>query len=109
MQVYPHSLSYFNELAGDPTGGHAHLIHSNIDWGQDLLYLKRWLDGHPEARPLYVAYCGTVDPHYLGIDYQLPPVADPGAAVPHLEPGWYAVSVNFLRGSPFSCPEWVLR
>ncbi|OHB77279.1 MAG: hypothetical protein A2W31_13165, partial [Planctomycetes bacterium RBG_16_64_10] len=101
LQVYPHSLSYFNELAGGPTGGHAHLIHSNIDWGQDLLYLKRWLDGHPEARPLRAAYFGTVHPHHLGIEYRLPPVADPGAAVPQLEPGWYAVSVNFLRGFPY--------
>ena len=46
--VYPHSLSYFNELAGGPTCGHAHLggagADSNIDWGQDLLYLKRWLE-----------------------------------------------------------------
>jgi len=42
LWVVPHSLSYFNESVGGPAGGHAHLIHSNIDWGQDLLYLKRW-------------------------------------------------------------------
>ena len=32
LWYYPHSLSYFNELAGGPTGGHAHLLDSNIAW-----------------------------------------------------------------------------
>lgn len=34
LSVYPHSLSYFNELVGGPRGGPAHLLDSNIDWGQ---------------------------------------------------------------------------
>ncbi len=28
-----HSISYFNELAGGPENGSAHLLDSNIDWG----------------------------------------------------------------------------
>lgn len=55
LACYPHSLSYFNELAGGPAGGSAHLLGSDLDWGQDLLYLKRWLDDHPEVRPLYLS------------------------------------------------------
>ena len=58
--VYPHSLSYFNELIGGPQRGHWHMENSNIDWGQDLLYLKRWLDRHPEASPLGLASGTTV-------------------------------------------------
>ncbi len=73
LAIYPHSLSYFNELAGGPTGGSAELLHSNIDYGQDLLYLKRWLDEHPEARPLGLAYYGYFDPHVAGIEFTLPP------------------------------------
>ena len=103
--VYPHSLSYFNELVGGPTGGHAHLVNSNIDWGQDLLYLKRWLDGHPEARPLHLAYSPSfVDPQVAGIEYTLPPVGpdcECGARLdPHdlgPQPGWHALSVNEIR------------
>jgi 4-amino-4-deoxy-L-arabinose transferase-like glycosyltransferase len=109
LWVYPHSLSYFNELAGGPSGGHAHLIHSNIDWGQDLLYLKRWLDEHPEARPLHLAYYGCFDPAVVGIEYTLPPAAssdDNDGSEPALfQPGWYAVSVNFLRGYPWPAPD----
>ena len=109
LRVYPHSLSYFNELAGGPDRGHDHLVDSNIDWGQDLLFLKHWLDEHPEARPLGLAYFNIVDPRIVGIEFTLPPFG-PTAGLPADEaaglrlgpqPGYYAVSVNYLRGSSF--------
>ena len=90
MAVYPHSLSYFNEFTGGPTVGHWHLINSNVDWGQDLFHLKKWLDAHPEANPVHLAYFGTIDPLLAGIDYSLPPLDRP-------QPGWHAVSVQLLR------------
>jgi hypothetical protein len=109
LSVYPHTLSYFNELAGGPENGHAHLLDSNIDWGQDLLALKDWLDQHPECRPLHLAYFGLVDPRILGIDFTLPP---PGPTATQAtnnsaraqvgpQPGWYVVSINFVRGIEF--------
>ena len=73
LLVYPHSLSYFNELAGGPAHGSEHLLDSNIDWGQDLLYLRDWLKEHPEARPLQLAYFGYFDPRVAGIEFELPP------------------------------------
>jgi 4-amino-4-deoxy-L-arabinose transferase-like glycosyltransferase len=97
LWVYPHSLSYFNELVGGPVGGPRHLIHSNVDWGQDLLYLKRWLDEHPQARPIKLAYFGYFDPVHAGIEYA-PPEVKRGAPIP---PGWYAISVNFVCGLPY--------
>jgi len=36
--IYPHSLSYFNESIGGPLNGPEHLLGSNIDWQQDLIY-----------------------------------------------------------------------
>jgi len=105
LWVYPHSLSYFNELTGGPLGGPKHLIHSNVDWGQDLLYLKRWLDKHPEARPLKLAYFGNFDPIHAGIEYtapgEIPMAGVDSSAQPRIPPGWYAISVNFVRGLPF--------
>ena len=43
LSVYPHQLAYFNELAGGPENGHKHLLHSNLDWGQDLLLARTWM------------------------------------------------------------------
>jgi hypothetical protein len=90
LYYYPHSLSYFNELVGGPKGGHYHLGNSNIDWGQDLLYLKRWLDKHPEAQPLHLAFDCWYDPKIAGIEYTGRPPTEP-------EPGWHAVSVNQIH------------
>ena len=109
----PHWMSYFNELAGGPLGGPAHLIDAQVDWGQDLLYLKRWLDAHPEARPLGLVYFGPIDPRLAGIEFSLPPAASgppdgpAGIAVrpSDLPPGWYAISVNFLYGYPHYAPD----
>ncbi|HEV3023745.1 MAG TPA: DUF1559 domain-containing protein [Pirellulales bacterium] len=40
LLVYPHSISYFNLLAGGPKNDHLYLLESNIACGQDLIYLK---------------------------------------------------------------------
>ncbi len=107
ISVFPHTMSYFNEVAGGPRSGPEHLLNSNIDWGQDLTYLKDWLERHPEARPLGLAYYGFVDPETVGIDYVLPPPSWPEgkeflADYSELfgpKPGYYAVSVNILGGT----------
>jgi hypothetical protein len=105
LAVFPHSLSYFNELAGGPLGGPAHLLDANIDWGQDLLELKRWYDAHPRARPFYLAYFGFFDPRLAGLEFQpVPgaPTAGNSNARPASQsgpvPGWHAVSINDLYG-----------
>ncbi len=103
---YPHSISYFNELAGGPSGGHAYLLGSNSDWGQDIRYLKWWRDNDPNEEPLHLAYCGHCDPLHLGLRYSAPPPRDPDTKqMPDLPPGWYAISVNFLRGCPWFAPD----
>ncbi len=95
LSVYPHTLSYFNEFVGGPRYGHHHLLNSNIDWGQDLLYLRKWIDEHPDARPIYLAYFAT---------WQMKPIVErwPVELLTGSEtvllPGWYAVSLNELYG-----------
>ena len=107
LRHYPHSLSYFNELVGGPRYGHDHLLDSNIDWGQDLLLLKRWVNRHPEARPLGVAYSlpsAIIDMAEVGIPaVPVPrgPLPDGTARLLPEEtgplPGWYAIFVRELR------------
>jgi 4-amino-4-deoxy-L-arabinose transferase-like glycosyltransferase len=104
LSVVPHSLSYFNELVGGPRGGPNHLIHSNVDWGQDLWFLKRWLEKHPEAEPLNLIYFGYFDPRHVDIEYAVPENLlsweDGPIRMSKVPPGWYAISVNFVRGFP---------
>lgn len=96
LLAYPHSLGYFNEIAGRGDGEHRHLLNSNIEWGQDLLYLKEWCDAHPDAKPLFVATDGFYDPDALGIScvnmntvkYKWNDKSR------ELVPGWYAIGVN---------------
>jgi hypothetical protein len=113
LWAYPHSLSYFNELAGGPAGGHVHLLGSNIAWGQDLLYLAGWSEANPQARPLHVACVTTIDPRLVGIQFTLPPVGPtspsqstsrPGSDLGP-QPGWFAIDVNCLEGSHSTLPD----
>ncbi len=94
LSIVPGQLSYFNAIAGGWRTGDAHLIDSNVDWGQDLGRLASWYRAHrDDGPPLYVAYFGGVDPHITGLEYRLPP-AEPTA-------GRFAISVNFVRGMQF--------
>jgi len=105
---FPHSLSYFNEFAGGPLGGPRHLLHSNIDWGQDLYYLRDWMKEHPEAGPMHLAYYGVYNPAIAGLGDTLSidgvkehtgrGRADAVASDSSIPQGWYAVSVNALYG-----------
>jgi hypothetical protein len=105
LWYYPHSISYFNELVGGPAHGPKHLLDSNIDWGQDLLLLRRWLERHPQAHPLRLAYFGNLDPRAVGIPFLLPPFAPNAPPEYRPAPGWYAVSVNFVYGYSILAPD----
>lgn len=109
LWAYPHSLSYFNELVGGPRRGGSYLLDSNVDWGQDLFYLRRWLDKHPEVTLEGLAFFALYPATLAGIPETR--YAPPGPGADHstveggraedefgTKPGWYAVSVNYLYG-----------
>lgn len=111
LWVYPHSMSHFNEVSGGSERGDEHLVDSNIDWGQDLTFLKAWIEKHPEARPIGVACFGHSPPGWLGIETSFVPSlprrderrSDRGPAGPM--PGYYAVSVHYIRGGSIVHPS----
>lgn len=112
LQNSPHHLSYFNEAAGGSGNGHRILCDSNVDWGQDLLLLRDWLDENPDAkRDLHLAYFGSFDPSILGVKFTLPPpvVAPSESAAGMLwtgpTPGWHVVSRNFVVGHSMPLPD----
>ncbi|MGD1018829.1 MAG: glycosyltransferase family 39 protein [Verrucomicrobiia bacterium] len=97
--VYPHCLAFFNQIIGGPGNGHLVLLDSNLDWGQDLKPLKRWMDAH-HVEVINLSYFGTADPGYYGIRWAgLPGMMEnmaPTVSGPRL-PGYVAVSVQNLH------------
>jgi hypothetical protein len=81
--IAPDYLAYFNALAGGPGNGPHYLVDSNIDWGQDVKKLAKWLDAHG-TRKAYVSYFGNAPLQYYGVDeIGLPPARD--------QQGWDAI------------------
>jgi hypothetical protein len=89
VAIFPNQLAYFNAIGGGPARGPEHLLDSNIDWGQDLLRLKQFMDAR-QIPSIDLAYFGRVDPAVYGMTYQTL-----GAAS---NQRWAAVSVNFIYG-----------
>ena len=94
--IYPHFLTYFNELVGGPTQGYKYVTDSNLDWGQDLKRLAQYIKDN-EIETIYVDYFGGDDLEYrLGNRYQawwkdrLPNELPPDS--------WLAISASFLQG-----------
>lgn len=100
LVAWPHEISFFNLAAGGAEGGLRLLSDSNLDWGQDLPLLADWHQRHP-AVPLYLAYFGSTDPHYYGIDYLNVPGGYPFSDEPIATksvPGVMAISATYLQG-----------
>jgi len=106
LAVYPHSISYFNEIVGGPNNGPWHLLESNVRWGQDLLYVADWLDAHDEVGRVGLLTLANFNPELLGIDYFIPargPISrnrrcDLPDAKLAPQSGWYVVDLNYVYG-----------
>jgi hypothetical protein len=70
--IAPHYLAYFNELVGGPDNGHHYLADSNLDWGQDLIGLGKYMEDHKLDR-VWLSYFGQADPLYYGIAFDYLP------------------------------------
>jgi Dolichyl-phosphate-mannose-protein mannosyltransferase len=115
--IHPDYLAYFNWVSGGPDRGAEHLIDSNLDWGQDLVKLNRWLKREHPGRRVGLACFGQINPAIFklrgdGFDWFLPPalpgtisaVGDPAyldGPAPRLTPGLYAVSASIVKGLPW--------
>jgi hypothetical protein len=69
IRVHPWHLSYFNEFIGGPKNSYKYMTDSNVDWGNGLKELGKYLKGQGVSG-VYMCYFGTGDPHYYGIKYR---------------------------------------
>lgn len=106
MAVYPHTMSYFNEIAGGPARGHLYMLHSSFSWSQDQFYLKKWLQVHPEVDSPYTSLYRSVSLERIGIHSRgAPPRSNQvrgeksgrGADAQGPIPGWHVLDVQHIH------------
>ena len=86
LAAFPHYIAFFN--APSNYVGPLHLLgDSNLDWGQDLPLLAEWQKKHSGTK-LYLAYFGSVDPGFYGIDF----TPMPGGYAQGRQPQWPAAT-----------------
>lgn len=125
--AYPYYMSYFNPIAGGSKNGYNYVTDSNADWGQDLKRLNEWINIYnacaqtkcdPNMGVGCPSKCYSIakpfpTPHnqiekirvdYFGGGDILKTIGEDQAILwwdsrRPIEPGWYAISVNFSQGS----------
>jgi 4-amino-4-deoxy-L-arabinose transferase-like glycosyltransferase len=118
LAIYPHYLAYFNELVG-PRNGYRVLVDSNVDWGQDLPALERYVEEQAISN-IYLSWFGESRPWQYDIPYRSIPskpdeLSDLYTRVYHPDyppPGTYAISATNLQALLFDDKElfgWFLQ
>jgi len=114
IRLFPHHLTFFNELAGGPYGGHRYLVDSNLDWGQSFKTLRRFLEmqaetGEVEDSKVYLSYYTYTDPALYGIAHRpIAPAPEASAVLPSRfdpAPGVYVISATTLQGVMVADPD----
>lgn len=110
--AYPYYMSYFNPIAGGSMNGYHYATDSNADWGQDLKRLNKWISEYNvQCKSLkypcpygYIDSLNKIRVDYFGGGDILKTIGEDRAILwwdskRPIEPGWYAISVNFSQGS----------
>ncbi|MFO0677989.1 MAG: glycosyltransferase family 39 protein [Polyangiaceae bacterium] len=111
VRIAPHDLAFFSDAVGGPSRGARYLADSNLDWGQDVGTLGRWMALREPPRRLYLSYFGSADPRAYGVRFWPAPNACPHPAPwsrePEPEAGkeYLAVSAMNLQGVFFQDPS----
>lgn len=109
FSVSPHYLAFYNRACGGPSKGIRYLSDSNLDWGQDLGNLAKFLRKEEDKFgkvELMLSYFGTAVPQAYGLNYEpLPTVwsypksGTINSVLPKKE--YLAISATNLQGTYF--------
>lgn len=114
LKVYPYYLTYFNQVAGGPEGGHLYVVDSNLDWGQDLRRFADWVN-RKQINKISFDYFGWSDQTYFLKDKLVWIWAGKYKSareflVDNPDGGYIAVSASFFmgsRGNPETSYAWL--
>ena len=112
LTVFPNDIAYANEAWGGPKNLYNLLSDANVDWGQQLISVKKWQDAHPneDCWFAYFAY-PEVDTATYGIRCHHLPTTDTlwqgsyGHDGPDLIPPQVTGTVLISAGDLSGC-EW---
>lgn len=100
----PNYLAYFSSVAGGPNRGRHHLLDSNLDWGQDIGGLVRFMDRRG-IKSIQFGHWSIIEPRYSDRFTELPY---------NRTEGWVAIQANSLMGltaawgaNPTNAYEWL--
>ena len=91
--IYPDFLAFFNVFGGGPENGWQVLVDSNIDWGQDLKNLKKWMEDSGTDY-IRLSWFGSAYPEAYGINHELLP------SFPHNYGGWESLPFDPQNPAP---------
>jgi 4-amino-4-deoxy-L-arabinose transferase-like glycosyltransferase len=95
--AHPFYIQYFNEFAGGSKNGYKCLLDSNLDWGQDVKRLKRFLDNR-HITHIYINYFHSL----AAVEYyQIPHTFVDADGAQGIHEGYLIVSATRLMR-----PEW---
>ncbi len=102
LLIYPYYLAFFSELVGGANYGARYLVDSNLDWGQELKRLGRYMDEH-NIPFVYITYFGQAPLETYLSDFRYLPTTDEPEAI-HALDGWAAISatVLFAKGDEYA-------
>lgn len=125
LLIFPNYMVYFNEFAGGAGNGYKHLVGGNLDQGQDLPGLKKFMEEN-HVNKINLSYFGSIDPkEYVNYDYLPSPYFQPW--VPDFKwnedikirkedcsekKGWVAVSATNLQNVHLinaTCFNWLKK
>lgn len=92
LSAFPHPIAYFNELIGGANNGYKYVVDSNLDWGQDLGRLAKYVEEN-NIDKIKLNYFGGGSPsYYFGDKVE---GFDPNDETQRK--GWIAVSATLLQ------------
>jgi len=93
ISVGPSFLAYFNEVAGGPNNGYKFVVDSNLDWGQDILRLSRFIEKNNIKEIKLDYFSGAPAEYYI----KTAKIDSFNREVP--QKGWLAVSSTIYMGA----------
>jgi 4-amino-4-deoxy-L-arabinose transferase-like glycosyltransferase len=105
LRTFPSYIPYSNELWGGPANTRKYLSDSNVDWGQQLIAMRHYLDQQGIKNCWFLYFpAGAVDASSYGIPCKLLPtvstLSDPLDTPPSID-GTVFVSEGDLEGFEF--------